>query len=322
VEQDDDASKQMKRTKVEFCVGDLVEAKAPDEESSGIGEVVNLLPNDRVMVAFEIEGEKMISVFEDNQLEHVRESYFGFELEDSVEPIAMQRTLLSKNDLKKFHEDGIIVLEDVLSSEEMKAMRKEIEKYFESGHFEGYEDQAHVRNDKIVWVDCFTENNDEMQKELPKVTAFTKIFHGVASELKKELVVKMRVPSRCMLACYPGSGARYLAHRDNEAIRPSVYQNSREVTAILYINPDWKEGDGGELCAYLGAKSNDQDGDSATEKRIVEPKAGRLLLFDSKTLLHEVLPAKKSRFALTMWMVNESLEVDANFLQQQFDADD
>ena len=55
---------------VEFCVGDLVEAKEPDEESSGIGEVVNLLPNDRVMVAFEIEGKKMISVFEDNQLEH------------------------------------------------------------------------------------------------------------------------------------------------------------------------------------------------------------------------------------------------------------
>lgn len=112
-----------------------------------------------------------------------------------------------------------------------------------------------------LWIDCFhEEKNEEMNKELPKITAFTKVFHGVASELKKEFAMKIRVPSRCMLACYPGSGARYLAHRDNEAIRPNVFQNSREVTAILYINPDWKQGDGGELCAHLGAKADDQEG--------------------------------------------------------------
>ena len=49
----------------------------------------------------------------------------------------------------------------------------------------------------------------------------------------------LAVPRNCMLALYPGSGAAYVAHRDN-ARRGSPSRNRRAVTAILYANrSDW-----------------------------------------------------------------------------------
>jgi hypothetical protein len=44
--------------------------------------------------------------------------------------------------------------------------------------------------------------------------------------------------ARAMLTCYPGGGARYIRHVDNGN------RNGRKLTAILYLNPHWKEGDG------------------------------------------------------------------------------
>lgn len=44
-----------------------------------------------------------------------------------------------------------------------------------------------------------------------------------------------------MLTCYPGGGARYIRHVDNGN------RNGRKLTAILYLNPHWKEGDGKDI---------------------------------------------------------------------------
>lgn len=41
-----------------------------------------------------------------------------------------------------------------------------------------------------------------------------------------------------MLTCYPGEGSRYIRHVDNGN------ENGRKLTAIMYLNPDWKDGDG------------------------------------------------------------------------------
>ena len=74
--------------------------------------------------------------------------------------------------------------------------------------------------------------------------------------------------------------------------------NKRKLTAILYLNEDWDASrDGGCLRAYLPGR----DG----EYRDIEPKGGRLLLFDSTAVEHEVLPTFRTRMALTLWAVNE-----------------
>jgi Rps23 Pro-64 3,4-dihydroxylase Tpa1-like proline 4-hydroxylase len=86
------------------------------------------------------------------------------------------------------------------------------------------------------------------------------------------------------------------------------------VTAILYLNsvPTWKERElerkkGGCLRCYLGAKAGDETGTSATEVLDVVPVGGRLVIFDSQIVLHEVMPmdpeeGNARRMAMTLWV--------------------
>lgn len=87
------------------------------------------------------------------------------------------------------------------------------------------------------------------------------------------------------LACYPGDGARYAPHTDTFVGDPA-----RRVTAILYLNPDWRPPHGGQLRAHTPRGSV-----------LVEPHLDRLLIFLSDRVPHEVLPTHAPRFAATAW---------------------
>lgn len=65
------------------------------------------------------------------------------------------------------------------------------------------------------------------------------------------------------------------------------------MTAILYLNPGWEKAHGGWLRVEL------EGGKGATD---VAPSAGRMVLFDSRRVVHEVLPSFKGRWALTAWI--------------------
>ena len=81
------------------------------------------------------------------------------------------------------------------------------------------------------------------------------------------------------------AGGHYQAHRD--ALRGD---RARRVTAIIYLNSAWKEADGGCLRVHNAGKSRD-----------IEPRGGRLVVFLSDRLLHEVLPGSATRHAATAW---------------------
>jgi len=110
-------------------------------------------------------------------------------------------------------------------------------------------------------------------------------------------------PSRLMLAHYPGdedAGARYVPHLDNDPEDPGSADGApgsrardRAVTAILYLNPDWEEAHGGCLRVHL------EDGKGEVD---VAPAWGRVVLFDSRRITHEVRPASFGRWALTAWI--------------------
>lgn len=71
----------------------------------------------------------------------------------------------------------------------------------------------------------------------------------------------------------------------------------QQLTAILYLNPDWQGEHGGELLLHL-----------PHEKQLrIEPTMDRLLFFFSDHRVpHEVLPCQldKLRFALTVWYLD------------------
>ena len=66
----------------------------------------------------------------------------------------------------------------------------------------------------------------------------------------------------------------------------------RAVSAVFYLNSDWRPEQGGALRLYL----------AAGRELDVLPEAGTLVLFLSADLPHAVLPATRERLSLTGWL--------------------
>ena len=74
------------------------------------------------------------------------------------------------------------------------------------------------------------------------------------------------------------------------------------MTLLLYLNGAPPGASGGELRSYVGAEPSDLDGDTAVRVDDIQPRAGRLVLFESRTLLHAVRPVGLwRRVALSLW---------------------
>ena len=114
------------------------------------------------------------------------------------------------------------------------------------------------------------------------------------------------VPEVAQLALYDGCKRNlkpgYVAHRDNASTPGAAGENYREVTLLLYLNGAPPGASGGELRAFVGAEPSDLDGDTAVRVDDIQPRAGRLVLFESRTLLHAVRPVGLwRRVALSLW---------------------
>ena len=84
-------------------------------------------------------------------------------------------------------------------------------------------------------------------------------------------------------AAYP-AGARYAKHRDR--FRDS---DLRVVSFVTYLNPDWRDEDGGALRLSLAAGEID-----------IVPRSGSVCFLSE--LEHEVLPATRERNSIAGWM--------------------
>lgn len=126
---------------------------------------------------------------------------------------------------------------------------------------------------------------------------------------------QLSIPEEVQLSLYKDSNSFYKAHRDGvpqsfgelgllQWLKFAGYR-SRVITAILYLNeesPEWvEESHGGSLRLYLGAHRSDDVGTTAAQVHDIAPKGGRLILFDSQVILHEVLPTRRDRIAITVW---------------------
>lgn len=83
-----------------------------------------------------------------------------------------------------------------------------------------------------------------------------------------------------------GHGACFPMHFDTYG------DDGKCVTAVLYLNEQWADGDGGEIVLYPFPRPRVE----------VAPTFGQLVLFSSQHMLHRVLPSSAPRYALTTWM--------------------
>lgn len=66
---------------------------------------------------------------------------------------------------------------------------------------------------------------------------------------------------------------------------------SRQYSMIMYLNADWKEADGGELCIH-----------HTDSLQHISPLNGKSVFFKSSEVEHEVLLTNKARMSITGWL--------------------
>ena len=141
--------------------------------------------------------------------------------------------------------------------------------------------RTEIRGDEVLWMDA--EELSPLQSE----------YWDKIDEVRKVL------NQRCFLglksfeghfAKYP-IGSFYLRHLDQFHAVPH-----RVVTVILYLNASWSPADEGVLRMYIPQ----EDGSELAED--VLPLSGRLVVFLSGEIPHEVLPTRKERISITGWL--------------------
>lgn len=139
-----------------------------------------------------------------------------------------------------------------------------------------------IRGDVILWIDELKANEAEM-------LFFNKI-NSLVNYLNKTCFLGI-LQKEFHYAIYP-EGTFYKRHID-------AFQNDdrRKLSIVCYLNEDgWLPENGGELVLYL----ND-NGEEETEK-VIYPFPGRVVIFESQIIEHEVKPVNKKRMSITGWL--------------------
>jgi SM-20-related protein len=147
------------------------------------------------------------------------------------------------------------------------------------GRGENKSRHADIRGDSILWLDADSTASG-IQNFLTYATNLRQILNA-----RYFLGLKSQ---EFHFARYP-AGTAYQKHLDEHR-----GQNQRKISLVLYLNPQWSTHDGGELCLYAA------DSKGADSTRVL-PKGGRLVLFRSDLIPHEVLTALQTRWSLTGW---------------------
>jgi SM-20-related protein len=191
--------------------------------------------------------------------------------------------------LNDFELNGWIELKNFTAPELSKGLMEEMDALRAKAEFKqasiGKDDNKQInlsqRGDFICWID---PNNP-----LPCASKYLKELEGVISLLNQHFYLGIR-DYECHYAHYP-VGSFYKRHSDRHA-----RGSARRVSSVFYLNPNWKETEGGELVIY----------DGNGESSIIKPELGTLVLFLSE-LEHEVLPTHRERKSITGWMLTENI---------------
>ena len=134
-----------------------------------------------------------------------------------------------------------------------------------------------VRRDKIAWLQGVTA---------PQAALF-EFFETIRQGLNQRLFLGLK-RFETHYATYH-AGDFYKQHLDS-----FKGMASRVVSLVLYLNEDWQAADGGALQVFNRDNDHEVCG-------TVLPEMGRMALFMSEEIPHEVLPANRTRYSLACW---------------------
>ncbi|WP_370611573.1 2OG-Fe(II) oxygenase [Citrobacter meridianamericanus] len=177
-------------------------------------------------------------------------------------------------------EKGWFYQENFFTNEVVDKLVKECNSrsFFKAGIGKCRSIDENIRSDEISWL-TDNEYSDSVIKYISFIKELSNVFN-------RELFLGLN-DYEAHFATYP-VGAFYKPHFDNFRGK-----NNRVITVIIYLNQEWTDSDGGEICLY---------GDN--KKILLNPTGGSILCFISSDILHEVLPTNKERMSLTCWLLN------------------
>lgn len=181
------------------------------------------------------------------------------------------------------------IVEDFFSAEDVAILRQSLLKKHEEDTFKKaaignrFEETIvkSIRGDVILWI-------EEAKADASESLFFNKI-NNLISYLNRTCFLGI-LHKEFHYALYP-KGTFYKRHID-------TFQNDdrRKLSFVCYLNEDgWLPENGGELVLYLN------ENDEETEK-IIYPFPGRVVIFESQIIEHEVRPVNKERLSITGWL--------------------
>ncbi|XP_043525082.1 egl nine homolog 1 [Frieseomelitta varia] len=204
---------------------------------------------------------------------------------------------ISKNVIRDMDEYGMCVVDNFLGTEKGLAVLNEVLNMYSAGLFKdgqlvsnkaGANDLKTIRGDQITWLDGKEKQCQNIGMLISQVDAVIMRANKMCNNGKMgNYTINGR--TKAMVACYPGYGSHYVKHVDN----PN--RDGRCITAIYYLNRDWDIKQNGGLLRIFPEGWRDQVAD-------IEPLFDRILFFWSdRRNPHEVQPAYKTRYAITLW---------------------
>ncbi|MGZ4042202.1 MAG: 2OG-Fe(II) oxygenase [Bacteroidia bacterium] len=186
--------------------------------------------------------------------------------------------------IESVYDKGYAVREDffdIKESQELLSSLQKSETQMKNAGIGKEKDYTHVkeiRSDKIRWLD--KGENASIDK------LFFDTMEYIKLALNRKCFLGLNTVEFHFAKYEPGTF--YKRHKD-------IFNSddARKMSLIVYLNPNWKEGDGGELKIY------DEENEIT-----VQPKAGTLVLFESH-IEHEVMMSYSNRYSITGWLKSE-----------------
>ena len=130
---------------------------------------------------------------------------------------------------------------------------------------------------------AFVKTVDEFDKQFDASNSSSSCAPALSLDTTTRPAIKIQINT---------GGGSFPWHYDNPGP-----PNQRALTCVVYLNPRWKHGDGGEIVLWP----------FLSKPTTISPLHCRAVLFYSDRVLHRVLPSKVRRVCFTIWSVSNDV---------------
>ncbi|WP_300433762.1 2OG-Fe(II) oxygenase [Christiangramia sp.] len=210
-------------------------------------------------------------------------------IQELFEQLEFKENPLYEQIIQDILEKKYSIIDGFFNEAEVAILRSQLLKKYEEDNFKkaaiGNKTseviERSIRGDFILWI-------NEAEAGIAEKTYFNKI-NSLIDYLNRTCFMGI-LAKEFHYAVYP-EGTFYKRHLD-------TFQNDgrRKLSMVCYLNDeDWKPENGGELAIYTQ--------ENGEEDQInIFPFPGRVVIFESQELEHEVKPVKVPRLSITGWL--------------------